>query len=156
MRPFELQPLICERSFQDHEKQQKNAMRKNSGDRGFSAAVQHRRVHASLGPYDVVHDTLVVDADCCVVCCCWTQASGDFDNMRAEKLHANLRHGRSPAKLSKRQQKCTVYDTKSKVGTKSGFMSAMSFVSVLVTLTGSLFLISYAVVSTAIANANSQ
>lgn len=131
-------------------------MRKNSGDRGFSAAVQHRKVRASLGPYDVVHDTLVVDADCCVVCCCWAQASGDFDNVRAEKLHANLRNGRSPAKLSKRQQqKCTVHDTKNKVGTKSGSMSAMSFVSVLATLTGSLFLISYAVVSTAIANANS-
>ncbi|GAB9462677.1 hypothetical protein Gpo141_00000164 [Globisporangium polare] len=101
-------------------------MRKNSGDRGFSAAVQHRR------------------------------ASGDFEHARAEKLHANLRHGRGPTKLSKRQQQCTVYDTKMGKGGEMGSMSAMSFVSVLVTLTGSLFLISYAVVSTAIANANSQ
>lgn len=131
-------------------------MRKSSGDRGFSAAVQHRRASYIAPCLDgALHLTSWSNARCLLVC---LQASGDFDNARAEKLHANLRNGRSPVKLSKHQL-CSVYDIKTKkseADTKSESMSAMSFASVAVTLTGSLFLISYAVVSTAIANANSQ
>ncbi|KAF1332189.1 hypothetical protein FI667_g3898, partial [Globisporangium splendens] len=99
-------------------------MRRNSGDYGLSAAMQHRK------------------------------ALGDFDHAKAERLHAHLRNGRHPIMSTKRLQHHDSSSKETPIESSGHAMSRMSVMGMLVTVAGSLFLISYAVVVTAIVNAN--
>ncbi|KAE8910437.1 hypothetical protein PF005_g41 [Phytophthora fragariae] len=93
-------------------------MRKNSGDRGMSAALQHRRV------------------------------SGSFEKLQAEKLHSNVVNHRSPV-MSRRSREQAVAnavdDDKS--------MGLLSSLGVGVAVAGSVFVVSYAAVLSAMADA---
>ncbi|KAG7396471.1 hypothetical protein PHYBOEH_002237 [Phytophthora boehmeriae] len=91
-------------------------MRKNSGDRTMSAALQHRKV------------------------------SGSFEKYQAEKLHSNVANGRSPT-MNRRANE--LRPAKADAPDHSRGIGLLPSLGVGVALAGSMFVVAYAAVLTA-------
>ncbi|KAG6609305.1 uncharacterized protein IUM83_00756 [Phytophthora cinnamomi] len=96
-------------------------MRKNSGDRSMSAALQHRR------------------------------ASGSFEKLQAEKLHSNVVNHRSPVMARRSREHHVAAVANAVDGDKS--MGLLPSIGVGVAVAGSMLVVSYAAVLSAMADA---